>query len=440
MIHLTCTPKREQNEKIQSEAKTEAPELKGGSVFGRVTKNNSLYSCYIPSSYSEGRKYPVFIFLDPHAKGNLPVEKYKSLAEKFQFMLVGSGSTKNGMDLNLCSQIVNDLVNESVAELPGQAGRITLIGFSGGAKIALAGSTGINGLNSVVYCGAAFPPGSIKISTPCMGIAGSADMNYTEVRNFNFSLSVKGTYHTLVEWKGKHEWPDSSAIAHAFYWNIFNSIREKKIENNDSVLSVFRKTFDNLIESEKNLLVKSELMLEEIEMLKNVAPVEELKTELKELNNSTAFKNAKKSFDNILAAEDERKKELIASFENKDLQWWRMQIEKLNSDTNNTGNKRLLGYISLASWSYSTKAISSNENNFALKALNIYKLADPKNSEQPYLLACLFAKNNMPDSAVFYINESVSLGFDDRNRTENEKDLFALHGRSDFQEALGKMR
>jgi hypothetical protein len=439
ILILACNhaPKQNETDQTQTNAKQQtAPAFTGGSIFERITKNNSVYSCYLPSGFSREKKYPAIIFLDPHAKGNIPLEKYKGLAEEFQFMLIGCNSTKNGMDLQQCIPVVNDLMNEAISVLPGEGLQISIAGFSGGAKVALASANSITGFNSVIYCGAAFPPGSIKIKTPCMGIAGKRDMNYTEVRNFNYSLSVKETQHAVVEWNGKHEWPDSATFIHAFYWSKFSSMRMKIIPKNDQMIDGLKTYFLTLIDKEKNPLIKSELLLEEMEVLSGIVPVNDLKKKLTDLNNSPALKNAKKIIDATLANEDLRKSEFAAAFETKDLTWWKNQVMRLNSDTLNESNQRSLGYISLASWSYSTKALEANNDSFAEKTLRIYKLADPSNSEQPFLMACLFAKNNFPDSAIYYLKESVRMGIDDRNKIENEKNLLTLHGRNDFQEVL----
>ncbi len=441
IIFSSCVQKKNNNENINTDTiAVTAPVINSGVVFERLTKNNSTYSCYIPSGHEENKKFPVIILLDPHADGKLPLEKYKNLAEKFKFILVGSHSTKNGMEIDQSIQVVIDLINEAQYVLPGLPGQITVAGFSGGAKVALLTSNSVGGLNSVIYCGASLPAASLKINTPAMGIAGQYDMNYTEVRNFNYSLSVVGIDHALVEWKGKHEWPDSSAFIHAFYWNIFTSMKNKSSSKNDSIILEFKSMMHKKIEQEKNVLVKSELLQEEIEMLTNLSSTDESKNKLSALNKSAEFKNAFSKFSETMKKEDEMKKLYIKSFEEKDIVWWSDQVRRLNVDVRNESNRRILGYISLASWTYSTKALAANNNSFAFKALQIYKLSDPENSEQPYLMACLYAKNNMNDSAIFYLNESFKLGLNDKNKVESEKDLSTLHTRNDYQEIVGRMR
>ena len=441
LFFLSCHSKEKHPDEIKNETVPEVvtpPEA--GKVYDRITKSNSSYSLYIPKNFSGTEKYPVIIFIDPHAKGNYPLGKYKGLAEKFQFMMIGCNDSKNGMMIDQSMKFISDLLNEATNILPGKTNEISLAGFSGGAKVALVGGNTINGFSNIIYCGAALSPGSIKMNVPLLAFAGSHDMNYSDVRNFNQSLENQNVSHSFREWNGKHEWPDSSTFVHAFYWNLFTSMRKKAIEKNKIVINDFKKIIESEIIAEKNPLRKSLLLSEEIEMLKDLEAVDAYTNKYKSLINSGTYKDAKQNQDRMLAFEDQRKSEFAGAFENREISWWNNEIQLLNRDKNNESNQRLLGYISLVAWSYSSKAVTMNNSAFARKALQVYKLADPENSEQPFLAACLYSKNGMQDSAIYFLKESIELGLDDRTKIENEKDLFALRGRSDFQELIGRMK
>jgi predicted esterase len=436
-----CSTKEKHPAEIKNEPAAEVKKIiEAGIVTNSISGNGSSFAYYIPRSFEGKEKYPVIIFLDPHGNGNYPVEKYKSLADNFQFILVGSNDSKNGMDFEQSMKIAGDLLHEATSVLPGIAGRISLAGFSGGAKAALVSGNSVPGFSTAIYCGAALPPGSIEVKIPMLAFAGSHDMNYTEVINFNSSLDQSKIPHTLVEWVGKHEWPDSISFTHAFYWSSFNTMRNKNTKRNEKLISDFKKMIDKSAANEKNILVKSLLLHEEISMLNQIEPVDNLENKLRTLENSLSFKEARRKQNQVLAYEDQRKKEIINSFESRELDWWNNQIKALNADRNNQSNQRILGYISLASWSYSSKAVAENNFPFAQKVLRIYKLADPENSEQPFLQACLYSKNGMQDSAVYYLNEAIKLGLTERMKIENEKDLIALRGRSDYNEIIGKLR
>ena len=416
------------------------PIIEAGRTYDRITKSNSSYSVYLPKNCVEKEKYPAIIFLDPHGHGKFPLEKYKSLADKFHFLLIGSNDSKNGMNIEQCIKFAGDLLNETSTTLPGFKQQISLVGFSGGAKVALVGANKIPGFSNAVYCGAAIPPGSIQVTVPLIAIAGNKDMNYTEVRKFNQSLDKSTSSHTIIEWNGKHEWPDTKTFSHAFYWIFFTAMRNKNILKDEIIIDSFKRMINEEINNEKNILIKELLMNEEIEMLKDISTITEMKSKLAILKNSVQFIEAEKKQNKILANEDQRKMEFAGAFESREIPWWKNQIQLLIDDKNNESNQRILGYISLASWSYSSKAVALNNTTFAQKVLQIYKLADPENSEQPFLSACLYSKNGMPDSAIYFLKEAIILGLDERNKIESANDLNVLRGRSDYQNLIEKMK
>ncbi|MCK7461898.1 MAG: hypothetical protein MZU84_07500 [Sphingobacterium sp.] len=46
------------------------------------------YHIYLPSGTKDGKSHPLIIFLDPHARGKLPLTKYRHLADSFGYVLV----------------------------------------------------------------------------------------------------------------------------------------------------------------------------------------------------------------------------------------------------------------------------------------------------------------------------------------------------------------
>ena len=413
------------------------PKLAVGQVSSRATANG-YYSYYIPKIYSGKEQFPVIIFLDPHADGTFPLQKYKSLAEKFGFLMIGSMESKNGITFDQSNEICAHLLAEAHSALPGNKSNICLSGFSGGAKAALIAGNLVKGFNGIIYSGAAIPPNNIDVNVPIIGFAGKKDMNFTEVKNFNFSLNGRGTSHILVEWEGKHEWPDSVTFSHAFYWLSLNEMKNNAATKNKELISDFE-TFIKKSISESDVLVKVFLLKEAILLLSSLSPVKEFEKNLGKIENSKAYQEAKRNYETTLFYEDKQKQEFAGSFDTRDLPWWTKQINDLKSTKTNLSNARILGYISLAAWTYSSKAVEANNVPFAKKALEIYKMADPENSEQPFLKACLYSKNNQPDSAIYFLDEAVKLGLKDKGKIQNEEKLINIRMRREFSELVEKI-
>ena len=65
------------------------PDQAGAILVQKCQSDASIsFSYYLPSSFKEGKKYPVLILFDPHGDSRFAIEKYKSAADKFEFILL----------------------------------------------------------------------------------------------------------------------------------------------------------------------------------------------------------------------------------------------------------------------------------------------------------------------------------------------------------------
>ena len=139
-----------------------------------------------------------------------------------------------------------------------------------------------------------------------------------------------------------------------------------------------------------------------------------------------------------LQQEQAIKQEYIEDFQTKDIAWWKTEISKLQLQ-NDPMHQRLLGFISLACYSISGNAIQQNNFPLAEKMLAIYRLADPKNSDQAFFEACLFTKEGKNDDAIASLQRAVTLGLNDPSKISSEPSLQPLINDPRLQELLAKM-
>ena len=72
--------------------------LAAGRVIGAVVCQSDpaqSYALYVPSNYTATRGWPIVYAFDPGAHGELPVELYKDIAEKYGFVIAGSNNSRN---------------------------------------------------------------------------------------------------------------------------------------------------------------------------------------------------------------------------------------------------------------------------------------------------------------------------------------------------------
>jgi predicted peptidase len=137
------------------------------------------YALYIPSTKTNA----VIYFFDPHAAGALPLEKYKALADAYNFVLIGSNNSKNGNDLETTEKIWQTLFNDTRSRTALNIDRVYVCGFSGGAKAAGYLAMNHQEIKAVIAGGAGLPDG-------------------TAASNFNFSF-----YRHCRERRYEHDGP-----------------------------------------------------------------------------------------------------------------------------------------------------------------------------------------------------------------------------------------
>lgn len=279
------------------------------------------FALYLPAQYNTSKKIPLLIFFDPHGDGTIPLHLYRHLADKYNYILLASNTSKNGMNTEQTNAIANNLIADAKARFNIDEKRISLCGFSGGAKVALLNACENENVATVIYCGAAteLPPTARNFSL--LGFAGKRDMNYTDEIVFDQSQNSSPRKHCLIEYNGKHEWADEKTFENAFLF------------------------LENKLNSEKCFELSAEAQ-------------------------------------RAIGAEQSNKQIYMQAFQAKDLNWWKQEIVSLNKKKKtDLMYERLLGFISLACYSYANNALQQNNLPMAEHILSIYTLADPGNKD-----------------------------------------------------------
>ena len=437
-IHCSCSQqdRKKTETATNQEVKIQKDNFKTDSVYTSVLSSDGMqhFSVYLPAGWKPELHFPVMIFFDPHADGSYPVLKYKGLASKFNFVLMGSNDAENGMNFDQTNAIGSKLINEAILRFSCDSKRITLSGFSGGAKAALAAASTHPEVTSVCYCGAAFPAGSITSIPPALGFAGLKDMNYTEVIAFNKALDSLPIQHAVEEWTGKHEWPDSSSFSAAFAWAVLKSSsvkNEDQIKLTEAFISGLEKRSKSA-----DILLREKSLIELIAFINDSAKKSNYSTQVQNLHSNTALLSRVKQEEAIFAKENYAKQQYVQAFEAAPLSWWENEINKLKANKSDYSQQRLLGYISLAGWSFSNNALKQGNLAAAEKSIAVYGLADPENPEQHFFEACLLATKHDDDKAVLALKKATDLGLTSKSKVETEPAFSGLFSRSDFQEIL----
>ncbi|KAA9040715.1 hypothetical protein FW778_01350 [Ginsengibacter hankyongi] len=384
------------------------------------------YALYIPAKGNK-ETLPVVYFFDPHGDGSLPLDKYKALADVYNFILVGSNNSKNGNDWSTAENIWNTLFDDTQKRLKINAKRIYLCGFSGGAKVATYLALHHNEIKGVIANGAGLPEiiqaGNFNFSFTA--IAGEGDLNMTDLVAIANGLEHTQTRHRIIFFNGIHEWAPDSTMNIAFEGLQLDAMQKKITpidkEFIDNYINISKKTVDAYLKANNYLKAETECTLATNMLDGSSNDVNWFREKKVAIQNNPTYQKQSQEKQKLLATEQNLKDKYQQQFQQGDMNYWIKTIKELEAQAKATAPEgamyqRLEAYLSLAFYSISNQLIKGNQNNDAQYFVDLYKLADPTNSEAWYFSAILDARNNNAKAAEADLLKAVSLGFADKNR------------------------
>ena len=197
-----------------------------------------------------------------------------------------------------------------------------------------------------------------------------------------------------------------------------------------------------MLAANRSVLEQYNLYSQMISFLKDLTDVSLYEMKISLMAKSETFQKEIQKQQDILQTEMNLKQNYIQCFESKDVNWWSGEIKRMRSIQSGDQEKmykRLLGYLSLASYSYSNNAVKQNDFSSAKKYLLIYKLSDPENSEQPFLEACMYARQGDQQMAIASLQEAIKLGLKDRMKIEGEESFNSLRSNPEFNKLVSQL-
>lgn len=360
-----------------------------GKVFKRVNVINDTslsYALYLPKSYDVQKANRIIFIFDAHAGGVLPVEKYKSLAEKYHIILAASNNSKNGQNATVRNHIITEFMGDVEKQFHVDMKKIYTAGFSGGSRVATLVALYNSNVAGVIGCGAGFPQVQNPANTnfQWVGIVGNKDFNYLELANLNRQLKANRFKSSLLVFNGKHEWPPAEIMNDAFRILLENSS--------------YKSTFEAVDNPDNSVLEKKEIQQQQM---------------------------------------------LARAMEEKPWNWWQKEISTL---TNNADKKassqealmhdRLVNYLSMISFIYTNRALKSNQTDAAEKYLKIYETVDPDNPDVFFFKAVRFAMLKQDKQALNALSTAMDKGFTEISRIKENSAFNHLRNMSAFKKLI----
>lgn len=393
------------------------------------------YALFLPPDYNKEKSCPLLILFDSHGDGLLPVNLFSAEAAKSGFIIAGSNNSKNGMPIEKTTAIYRAMLTDLTNRFNIEKKAIYLCGFSGGSRVAGAAAITDGGIAGVVGCGAGLPNTSQKPvnAFSYLAVVGNQDFNFTEMLQLDESLEQAGYQHQLLVFDGIHQWPPKELIPDIFTWLRFDAMRQKAIPDDRTEINRFIEKNDKIAEKQKaenKPAQQQETYIKMMHYLQGLTDVAPLQAEIDRLAGTKEVIAYHENQKQLLEAEQSLQQKYAPEIQQKDVGWWTKEASKLQSLALKPGNpemsavyKRVLGYLSLNSYMYSTGALKQGDLAGASKYIEIYRLVDPTNSEHRYLAAEVAALNHQPDAMFAALKQAFELGFKDMKRLNSDADF-----------------
>lgn len=399
---------------------------------------NYRYALWTPSE--DGQLHPVVLALDPQADALLPLELYRPLAEEKGWIIAASYSSKNGVPPQQNVQAAAATLDELKNLYPVDPKRIYVMGFSGGARSAALVARQREDVAGVIACAAGYPiqPGERAFSY--YGLVGNEDFNYLEMLQMRSSLTSLGKPNWIEEWEGAHQWPPVEAMAQAWEWLDLRAMAYGSMNRDEAAIAAQKAALEGELKNARGI-EKLKQLEKLLSWMRDLEATDEWSRELAELGKQMRNSSARKQEQALFQRESDLRRDYQFSLQTEDRSYWEREAPQLHRFGNaQTAEgkmyKRILGYLSVLSYSYSTQYIQQNDLGNAEKHVQIYAWIDPPNAEHAVLKAKIAARRQQADPAMAALEEARILGFEDALRIQNDPDFSFLQNRPEFHQLL----
>lgn len=379
---LACSEKKEQNDR--SVIKGDTTIQKTDPVKYCEDNKNISYTLKLPQNYHKSKAYPLVVFFDPHAQANKTINKYASIANTLDVILVCSNDSKNGLpgkEIDIIAQyMLGDLFNKYKID----TSNIFVAGFSGGAVVATRVAHNYPMIDGVIAIGSPMLSATEHSIFPFryIGLVGKYDFNFIEM--YKQEQVIKNNKHELLMFDGKHEWPKSELMQLAIRWQLANA----------------KKKDDALQEDISNYLVS------------NMYSEEDLVIEQMMVHN------------------------YVKSIGVKDINWWRDIVAKKSTDA----EIRSLNYVSMVCYAYINDLLKKQDLTTAKQLCELYEVVDPKNPDVYYFKGTISVLEKDNNEAIKHFEKAASLGFDDLERLQSNPVLQPMMQVPGFEAVIKKIK
>ena len=391
---------------------------------------------YIPT---EVEPTSIIILFDAQARGFLPIVRYKALANKYGFILVGSNISENGYPYPQTQEHFTLVKNWIETNFESIKDKVHIGGFSGGARVG--GWLAFDfDYPSIFGCAAGVPNNDKEIINNKFfyGTTSTLDFNYRELNALTDGFLALNHFVSIVE--GYHDWAPSEEMELIFKWLKMNEMRLGVMDQNielvtqwfedyKSNLSEISANNDLPLEIRYNAIIKGSSLFHD---LVDISFFEQEKIKFRE-SKSWAGLSKHRSIANYAEGSWTGKFGYALDGENP-VPVWNQYIDELNKEIDNAPNvitkrglERVNSFISLVGFLKMEDSYNKGNLEEATQFMAIVERVHPTNADVFYFKAIFAAQNNNIQEAKDYLNKAISNGFANYKKLQNQEELSILN-------------
>jgi len=259
------------------------------------------YAIYLPSTYTPLRRWPIVYAFDPEARGRVPANLYKEVAEKYGYIIAGSNNSRN-FSATESSKGATAMWADTHIRLSLDERRTYTTGFSGGARMAglVASRCRQCQIAGVIAHGAGYPSNrspSERDQILYFLAVGDRDFNWPEIIGIRREREDLGVPYRVRIFQGPHRWASPEVFEDAIEWMQLKAMQSGSLAVDGQFLeSLYRRREAEASDAEKRSDAIAELnadrsLVSDFSGLEDVSGYEKKLTALK---NSPRLKEALK--------------------------------------------------------------------------------------------------------------------------------------------------
>lgn len=412
--------------------------LRKGVVLDSLPLPDSLpgrTALYLPMSLDPQASWPLLYVLGAGEDVLQSVGYFRNVAEAQGYVVAASGLAADSV--NLTRQVIHTgRVLEQLAKmLPLDRQRISVGGFGEGGQLAALIPGLLPGVKGVLALGAVPPDGVLTAAgapADFVGIMGRADFGYPNMLLTEEQLGRKKVPHFLLYHEGGHQWPPEDLLGQGLQALDLLAVKSGRVKPDTAFIRARYETYVNYVNglrSREEWILAYDQAEEGIHLFEGLHDTESLEGVRKAIRKASAYSAQRREANNFRYKEDVTRELLaynleedLATFNLKNLGWWNHQMQEFrNLQQSSRPEERLMGlrlegFINVLADDYiRLERLEQRPDYDALILLYMLKtITDPEAPENYLQVVSLTAKYDDYGTALFYLEELLKRGYNDR--------------------------